>query len=589
MDKFFKLTEKGTDVRTEVLAGLTTFFAMSYILFVNPAMLAQTGMPKQGVFLATIIGAVAGTLMMAFFANLPYAQAPGMGLNAFFTFTVVFALGYTWQEALAMVFICGIISLIITLTKVRKMIIESIPGSLRAAISAGIGVFLAYVGIKNAGLLKFSIDPGNYTVAGKGADKAAAVITANSAATPGLVDFNNPAVIVALVGLAITIFFIVKNIKGGVILSILVTTVVAILVGLVDLSAIEGVKVDKHSTGGVGDKVTLILAPLVASFGVPVAKMSGRGLGHTGGTIDKLESIKGYQVERSQENFIRQVQDIGVSVIGQSDQLVKADKLLYALRDVTATVDTIPLIASSVMSKKIAAGADAILLDVTVGEGAFMKTVGEARELAQTMVDLGKAVGRKTVAVITDMSQPLGRAIGNRLEILEAIEILQGKGREDISHFICELAQIMLGLADVEKTIKEIRQHLENGQALAKFEEMVAAQGGDLEDLYRPVKVAHVVEIPAQETGVISALPAMEFGLYAMRLGAGRAVKSDDLDYETGIVFEKKVGDSVQKGEIVAKVYTNGKISSELVTEFQKYVKINDGVQSLREIIEIIS
>ena len=356
-----------------------------------------------------------------------------------------------------------------------------------------------------------------------------------------------------------------------------------------DLSAIDGVKVDKHSTGGVGDKVTLILAPLVASFGVPVAKMSGRGLGHTGGTIDKLESIKGYQVERSQEDFIRQVQDIGVSVIGQSDQLVKADKLLYALRDVTATVDTIPLIASSVMSKKIAAGADAILLDVTVGEGAFMKTVDEARELAQTMVDLGKAVGRKTVAVITDMSQPLGRAIGNRLEILEAIEILQGKGREDISHFICELAQIMLGLADVEKTIEEIRQHLENGQALAKFEEMVTAQGGDLEDLYRPVKVAHVVEIPAQDTGVISALPAMEFGLYAMRLGAGRAIKSDDLDYETGIVFEKKVGDTVQKGEIVAKVYTNGKISSELVTEFQKYVKINDGVQSLREIIEIIS
>ena len=356
-----------------------------------------------------------------------------------------------------------------------------------------------------------------------------------------------------------------------------------------DLSAIDGVKVDKHSTGGVGDKVTLILAPLVASFGVPVAKMSGRGLGHTGGTLDKLEAIKGYQVERSQEDFIRQVQDIGVSVIGQSEQLVKADKLLYALRDVTATVDTIPLIASSVMSKKIAAGADAILLDVTVGEGAFMKTVDEARELAQTMVELGKAVGRKTVAVITDMSQPLGRAIGNRLEILEAIEILQGKGREDISHFICELAQIMLGLADVEKTIEEIRQHLENGQALAKFEEMVAAQGGDLEDLYRPVKVAHVVEIPAQETGVISALPAMEFGLYAMRLGAGRAVKSDDLDYETGIVFEKKVGDSVQKGEIVAKVYTNGKISSELVTEFQKYVKINDGVQSLREIIEIIS
>ena len=358
-----------------------------------------------------------------------------------------------------------------------------------------------------------------------------------------------------------------------------------------DLSAIEGIKVDKHSTGGVGDKVTLILAPLVASFDVPVAKMSGRGLGHTGGTIDKLESIKGFQVERSQDDFIKQVQDIGVSVIGQSDQLVKADKLLYALRDVTATVDTIPLIASSVMSKKIAAGADAILLDVTVGEGAFMKTVDEARELAQTMVNLGKAVGRKTVAVITDMSQPLGRAIGNRLEILEALEILQGKGREDISHFICELAQIMLSLANVEKTVEEVRQHLENGQALKKFEEMVLVQGGDLEDLYRPVTVDYVVEIPAQEDGVIEALPAMEFGLFAMRLGAGRAVKTDALDYETGIVFEKKVGDSVKKGEIVAKVYANGKISPELVTDSQKYVKIkmSDETLKMREIIEIIS
>ena len=358
-----------------------------------------------------------------------------------------------------------------------------------------------------------------------------------------------------------------------------------------DLSAIDGVKVDKHSTGGVGDKVTLILAPLVASFDVPVAKMSGRGLGHTGGTIDKLESIKGFQIERSQGEFIKQVQDIGVSVIGQSNQLVKADKLLYALRDVTATVDTIPLIASSVMSKKIAAGADAILLDVTVGEGAFMKTVDEARELAQTMVNLGKAVGRKTVAVITDMSQPLGRAIGNRLEILEALEILQGKGRQDISHFICELAQIMLSLANVEKTVEEVRQHLENGKALKKFEEMILAQGGDLEDLYRPVKVDHVVDIPAQEDGIIAELPAMEFGLFAMRLGAGRAVKTDALDYETGIVFEKKVGESVKKGEIVAKVYTNGKISPELVTDFQNYVKIkiSDEAIKTREIIEIIS
>ena len=237
--KLFKLKENGTTVRTEILAGLTTFFAMSYILFVNPAMLSQTGMPAQGVFLATIIGAVAGTLMMAFYANLPYAQAPGMGLNAFFTFTVVFSLGYTWQEALGMVFICGIISLIITLTKIRKTIIESIPGSLRAAISAGIGVFLAYVGIKNAGLLKFSIDPGTYTVAGESVEKAQSAITANSSATPGLVAFNDPAVLVALVGLAITVFFVVKGIKGGVILSIFATTVVAISVGLVNLSLID--------------------------------------------------------------------------------------------------------------------------------------------------------------------------------------------------------------------------------------------------------------------------------------------------------------------------------------------------------------
>lgn len=356
-----------------------------------------------------------------------------------------------------------------------------------------------------------------------------------------------------------------------------------------DLSAISGIKVDKHSTGGVGDKVTLILAPLVASFGVPVAKMSGRGLGHTGGTIDKLESVNGYQVERSQEDFIKQVQDIGVSVIGQSDQLVKADKLLYALRDVTATVDTIPLIASSVMSKKIAAGADSILLDVTVGEGAFMKNLEDARILARTMVDLGKAVGRRTVAVITDMSQPLGTSIGNRLEILEALEILQGEGREDITEFICELAQIMLDLANVEKSVSEIREHLTNGAALKKFEEMIAAQGGDLEDLYRPSQAAYVAEVRAEQSGYITELPAMEFGLFAMRLGAGRAVKSDKLDYETGIVFEKKVGETVEIGEIVAKIYANEKISQELVTEFQKNVRIGSESVAVSEIVEVIA
>ncbi len=357
----------------------------------------------------------------------------------------------------------------------------------------------------------------------------------------------------------------------------------------IDLSAIAGIKVDKHSTGGVGDKVTLILAPLVASFDVPVAKMSGRGLGHTGGTLDKLESIKGYQIEIEQEQFIKQVQDIGVSVIGQSDKLVKADKLLYALRDVTATVDTIPLIASSVMSKKIAAGADAILLDVTVGEGAFMKNIEDARQLAQTMVELGKAVGRKTVAVLTDMSQPVGTSIGNRLEILEALDILQGKGREDVTHFICELAQIMLGLANIEKSIDEVRQHLENGAALQKFEEMVAAQGGDLDDLYRPVNVTYQVDILAEQAGTISALPALEFGLFAMKLGAGRAVKTDQLDYESGIVFAKKVGQSIKKNEKIATIFSNIKISDEMLSEFQKNVKIEDVVVKTKEILEIVS
>ncbi|MGT2665785.1 pyrimidine-nucleoside phosphorylase [Streptococcus rifensis] len=357
----------------------------------------------------------------------------------------------------------------------------------------------------------------------------------------------------------------------------------------IDLSAIPGIKVDKHSTGGVGDKVTLILVPLVASFGVPVAKMSGRGLGHTGGTLDKLEAIKGYQIEQTQEAFIKQVQDIGLAVIGQSNNLVKADKLLYALRDVTATVDIIPLIASSVMSKKIAAGADAILLDVTVGDGAFMKNIEDARDLAQTMVNLGKAVGRETVAVLTNMGQPVGRAIGNRLEILEALDILKGQGRKDVTQFICELARIMLGLAGVEKSILEIQEHLSNGKALAKFEAMVEAQGGDLTDLYREPDVAEVIEILAEEDGYISELPALEFGLFAMKLGAGRAVKTDVLDYETGIVFEKKVGDAVKTGDIVAKVYTNQHLDQKVLSEFKKNVKIDKEEVKVTEILEIIS
>lgn len=357
----------------------------------------------------------------------------------------------------------------------------------------------------------------------------------------------------------------------------------------IDLSAIPGVKTDKHSTGGVGDKVTLILAPLVASFGVPVAKMSGRGLGHTGGTLDKLEAIKGYQIDRSQDEFIKQVQDIGLSVIGQSDKLVKADKLLYALRDVTATVDIIPLIASSVMSKKIAAGADSILLDVTVGDGAFMKTIEDAEKLSRLMVDLGKEVGRKTVAVITNMSQPLGRAIGNRLEVLEAIEIMQGKGREDISDFICELGQLMLELAGVSKPLTEIREHLISGPALHKFEEMIAYQGGDLEDLYRLSQAKYQTEILSPMEGYITELPALEFGLLAMRLGAGRAVKSDTLDYESGIVFDRKIGDFVAKGDKIATIYSNQVLDKKVLTEFEKNVKIGLEQLEIKEIIKVIS
>lgn len=356
-----------------------------------------------------------------------------------------------------------------------------------------------------------------------------------------------------------------------------------------DLSEIPGIKADKHSTGGVGDKVTIILMPLVASFGVPVAKMSGRGLGHTGGTIDKLESIKGYQVERTKEEFIEQVKAIGISLIGQSEHLVKADKLLYALRDVTATVDSIPLIASSVMSKKIAAGADKILLDVTVGQGAFMKNMSDAEKLSETMVALGREVNRETIAVITDMSQPLGKAIGNRLEITEALEIMQGRGREDITDFICELAEILLTLAQVDVSQEDIRHHLVGGQALAKFEELIQAQGGDLQDLYRQSSAPVVTEIFADEAGYIEELPAMAFGKFAMQLGAGRATKTDSLNYETGIVFEKKVGDSVAQGDLVAKVYSQENLSKKLLTEFKKNVIIGRVCKKPTEILKIIS
>lgn len=360
----------------------------------------------------------------------------------------------------------------------------------------------------------------------------------------------------------------------------------------IDLSEIPGVKVDKHSTGGVGDKVTLILAPLVASFGISVAKMSGRGLGHTGGTIDKLESIHGFQVERSQADFVQQVKDIGISVIGQSDNLVKADKLLYALRDVTATVDIIPLIASSIMSKKIAAGSDAILLDVTVGSGAFMKNLTDARLLAQTMVDLGNAVGRKTVAVITDMRQPLGATIGNRLEIAESLTVLQGGGSPELRQFIAELAQIMLGLAGVEKSVDAILENLSNGTALDKFKQMIQAQDGDLEELLASPEHETVFSktVVSRQAGYVTSFDALTAGLLAMRAGAGRAVKSDVLDLDAGLRIFKKIGDRVESGEPLFEILYN-KADFDAEKESQVLldaISISDEKIEIKEIVEII-
>ncbi|RHG04017.1 pyrimidine-nucleoside phosphorylase [Megamonas funiformis] len=332
----------------------------------------------------------------------------------------------------------------------------------------------------------------------------------------------------------------------------------------IDLSAIDGVKVDKHSTGGVGDTTTLVLAPLVASLGVPVAKMSGRGLGHTGGTIDKLESIAGFHVELTREQFIDLVNRDKVAVIGQSGNLTPADKKLYALRDVTGTVNSIPLIASSIMSKKIAAGADAIVLDVKTGDGAFMKTQEDAEELAHAMVRIGNHVGRKTIAIISDMSQPLGFAIGNALEVKEAIETLQGKGPKDLTELVLTLGSQMVILAGKAKTSEEAKEMLldaiHSGKALAKFKEFLANQGGDasiVDDLTKLPQAKYKIELPAKQSGYISRMVADEIGVASMILGAGRATKEDVIDLAVGLVLHKKVGDKVEEGESILTIYSN--------------------------------
>ncbi|QHW30243.1 pyrimidine-nucleoside phosphorylase [Paenibacillus rhizovicinus] len=327
----------------------------------------------------------------------------------------------------------------------------------------------------------------------------------------------------------------------------------------VDLSPIRGIKVDKHSTGGVGDKTSLVIGPLVASCGVPVAKMSGRGLGHTGGTIDKMQSMPGFRTELTREDFIAQVNDIGVAIIGQSGDMAPADKKLYALRDVTATVESIPLIASSVMSKKIAAGADAIVLDVKTGSGAFMKTLDDSEKLAMAMVEIGTKVGRRTAALISDMDQPLGFAIGNALEVREAIETLHGRGPADLTELCIALASHMVVLggqaANLEEAENLLREKLRSGEALAKFKQFVAAQGGNPEVGDDPSLLPQapvIVEVPAPKNGHVHAIQAEELGLAAMLLGAGREKTDSVIDYAVGITLQRKVGEPVREGETIA-------------------------------------
>ena len=332
---------------------------------------------------------------------------------------------------------------------------------------------------------------------------------------------------------------------------------------MIDLTLIPGVKVDKHSTGGVGDKTTLIISPIVASVGVKVAKMSGRGLGHTGGTIDKLESIPGFRTNIEREKFFEIVKNVGVSVIGQSGNMDPADKKLYALRDVTATVDSIPLIASSIMSKKIAAGADCILLDVKTGSGAFMKTVPEAVNLAKTMVKIGEHVGKKTLAMVTNMDVPLGRAIGNSLEVVEACETLKGRGPKDLETLCLELSANMMYLAGIG-TISECKlmakKAIEDGSALEKLSDMVTAQGGDagvLQD-YSGFKQAKLkYELKTDKTGYIESINTENCGRVAMILGAGRETKESSIDFSAGILLNKKVGERIKCGEVLATLYSD--------------------------------
>lgn len=334
----------------------------------------------------------------------------------------------------------------------------------------------------------------------------------------------------------------------------------------IDLSSIPGIKIDKHSTGGVGDKTTLVVGPIVASLGVPVAKMSGRALGHTGGTIDKLESIPGFRTALSEEEFFENVRKIGIAIVGQTANLVPADKKIYALRDATATVDEVSLIASSIMSKKLAGGADGYVLDVKVGSGAFMKTLEQATELAEAMVGIAKAHGKKAVAVLTNMDVPLGKMVGNSLEVLEAIETLKGNGPDDFTELCLNLAAWMCHLAEkgtFEECLKMVQEALESGRALEKFRQLVEYQGGNPEVVDRPAEILPMtdktVEFTAPQNGYITAIDTEKIGIASNYLGAGRKTKEDTIDYRVGIEILKKLGDYVEKGEPIAKLYISEK------------------------------
>lgn len=363
-----------------------------------------------------------------------------------------------------------------------------------------------------------------------------------------------------------------------------------------DLSEIPGVKVDKHSTGGVGDKTSIPLAAVVAALGIPVPMISGRGLGHTGGTLDKLEAIPGYRVEISEQDFIEQVKEDKLAIIGATGNIAPADKKIYALRDVTDTVDSIPLIASSIMSKKIASGADALVIDVKTGAGAFMKTLADSRELAEALVGIGKGVGMQCMALITDMNQPLGKAIGNALEIQESIELLKGNGPADLEKLIVVIGGYMAVMGNKATTVEQGQQLCEdvihNGQALERFRAMIKDQGGDPRVIDDPEEILpqakYRITLPAKTSGVVSKIVANEIGVASMLLGGGRQKANDKLDYAVGIMLNKKIGDSVEKGEPLLTIYSNRKKVDDIKSLLYGNIEIAKQAQKPKLIYETI-